>query len=38
MPMTSKFLEADFQATISKGKDTRHILHLVLTVITFGLG
>jgi hypothetical protein len=28
---------SDFQATVSKGKETRHILHLVLSVLTFGV-
>jgi hypothetical protein len=27
---------SDFQATVSKGKETRHVLHIVLTVITLG--
>lgn len=27
---------SDFQATVSKGKETRHVLHIVLTLITFG--
>jgi hypothetical protein len=27
---------SDYQATVSKGKETRHVLHIVLTVITLG--
>ena len=28
---------SDYQATISKGKETRHVLHVVLTVLTGGV-
>lgn len=28
---------SDFQATIAKGKQISHVLHLLLTVFTFGL-
>jgi hypothetical protein len=27
---------SDYQATVSKGKETRHVLHIVLTIITLG--
>lgn len=28
---------SDYQATVSKGKETRHVLHIVLAVVTGGL-
>jgi hypothetical protein len=28
---------SDFQATIAKGKETSHVLHLLLTLVTVGL-
>ena len=28
---------SDFQATVAKGKDHNHILHLILTILTGGL-
>jgi hypothetical protein len=29
--------QSDFQAVLVKGKNTNHVLHLILTLITFGL-
>jgi hypothetical protein len=30
-------VSSDFQATIAKGKETSHVLHLLLTIFTVGL-
>ena len=29
--------QSDYQAVLAKGKNTSHVLHLILTLITFGL-
>jgi len=29
--------QSDFQAVLVKGKNTNHVLHLILTLVTFGL-